>query len=284
MKTRLWCFTNFELDFDYDEYYNSTSAEYIIFGTEVCPKTNRTHHQGFVYFSGARSSIKGVAKQLGKCHVEPCRGNLDQNCDYCEKDSNITEYGVKPKQGHRTDLDAVKDSILNGDLSVEDIVVENPCLFHQYGRTLNKLEDIALRKRFRNWMTLGEWYYGKTGTGKSHKAFEGFSPETHYVLNVQDSGWWCGYSGQEIVIINEFRGQIQFSELLDLLDKYPKTIKRRNREPVPFLAKKVIITSSMRPCDVYSNVLTSTDSIKQLERRLKVVEFSVPFENGTEVV
>lgn len=284
MKTRLWCFTNFNLDFNYEEYYNSTTAEYIIYGTEVCPKTKRTHHQGFVYFSGARSSVKGVAKQLGKCHVEACRGNLDQNCDYCEKDDNITEYGVKPQQGHRTDLCAVKDKILNGDLKVDDIVVENPCLYHQYGRTLNKLEDIALRKRYRNWMTIGEWYYGKTGTGKSHKAFDGFSPETHYVLNIQDGGWWCGYSGQEVVIINEFRGQIQFSELLDLLDKYPKTVKRRGREPVPFLAKKVIITSSMRPCDVYSNIFNDAEAYQQLERRLKIVEFSVQFENGTEVV
>ena len=182
IKTRLWCFTNFDLNFDYNKFFNSSTAEYIIFGTEVCPKTKRTHHQGFVYFSGARGSIKGVSKQLGKCHVEPCRGNLDQNCDYCEKDGNITELGDRPKQGFRNDLEAVKDSILNGDMSVEDICVESPNLYHQYGRTLSKLEDIALRKKYRKWMTQGIWYYGPTGVGKSHKAFEGFSPDTHYVM------------------------------------------------------------------------------------------------------
>ena len=69
-----------------------------------------------------------------------------------------------------------------------------------------------------------------------------------------DGGWWDGYTGQETVIINEFRGGIAYSELLDLLDKYPKTVRRRCREPVPFLAKRVIITSVLQPKEVYCNL------------------------------
>jgi hypothetical protein len=39
-----------------------------------------------------------------------------------------------------------------------------------------------------------------------------------------------------------------FSELLlDLVDRWPKTVKIRNREPRPFLAKTLLITSSMTP-------------------------------------
>lgn len=280
-KTRLWCFTNFNLDFDYNNFLSSTTAEYVIYGTEVCPKTKKTHHQGFVYFSGARGSFKQVAKQLGKCHVEPCKGNLDQNCDYCSKDGNIKEFGVRPKQGHRNDLEAVKETILNGDMSVDDICVENPNLYHQYGRTLNKLEDIALRRKFRTQMTEGTWYYGPTGVGKSHVAFKDFTPETHYVYP-NDNGWWDGYTGQPVVIINEFRGGMMYSELLDLLDKWPKTVRRRGREPVPFLAQKLIITSSLPPDEVYIN-LAVEDKLDQLYRRCKVVKLEA-IGNGTEVV
>jgi hypothetical protein len=235
-------------------------------------------HRGFVYFSGARGSIKGVAKQLGKCNVRPCRGNIDQNCDYCSKDGKVTELGTKPKQGYRNDLDAVKDAILEQKLSVDDICVKNPYLYHQSGRTLSKLEDIALRKKFRTWMTEGIWYYGPTGVGKSHKAFEGFSPDTHYVMP-NDGGWCDGYTGQGTIIINEFRGNIAYEELLELIDWTPKTLRRRGREPVPLLAKKIIITSSLHPTEVYNN-LSQSDSLEQLLRRIKLVKMEQKWLEG----
>ena len=70
-------------------------------------------------------------------------------------------------------------------------------------------------------MTEGYWYYGPTHSGKSHIAFEGYTPDKIYVkdLNVM---WWDGYKQQDIVIINEFRGQLKcymklLRELLHLL-------------------------------------------------------------------
>lgn len=279
LKTRLWCFTNFDLDFKYQEYLDSTTAEYVAYAEEICPKTKKLHHQGFVYFNGARGSMKQVAKQLGKCHVAPCKGNIDQNEDYCSKQGTLMEFGTKPKQGFRNDLEAIKDSILEQKLSVDEICIQNPNLYHQYGRTLNKLEDIALRKRFRTEMTKCEWIYGQTGTGKSHYAFKDYNPETHYVYP-NDGGWWDGYTGQDVVIINEFRGGIMYSELLELLDKWPKTVRRRGREPVPFLAKLVIITSSLSPRKVYHNIEHKADSIDQLLRRIKLVKMEQKWSGG----
>ena len=34
-KSYLWCFTNFNLEFDYKEYYDTTTAEYIVFRRSV---------------------------------------------------------------------------------------------------------------------------------------------------------------------------------------------------------------------------------------------------------
>lgn len=278
MKTRLWCFTSFNLEIDYASIIDTSTAEYIAYGVETCPKTGKTHHQGFIYFSGARGSKKQVGKLLQNSHVDMCRGNLDQNTDYCSKQNDLIEFGDKPKQGFRTDLDAVKEKILDQKLSVDEICIENPNLYHQYGRTLNRLEDIALRKRFRNFMTKGLWLYGKTGTGKSHRAYQDFHPDTHYDFP-NDGGWWDGYKGQETVIINEFRGSITMAELLTLCDKYPKTVRRRGREPVPFLAKNIIITSALPPEDVYCN-LNCSDSIKQIYRRFDVIKMEQKWSEG----
>ena len=47
----------------------------------------------------------------------------------------------------------------------DEIVCEDPEQYHQYGRTLHKLEDIALRKKHRTWMTTCDWLWGPTGVG-----------------------------------------------------------------------------------------------------------------------
>lgn len=261
-----WSFTNFQDDFDYSEVI--ANCDYLIVGREVCPKTEKIHHQCYIEFSSARY-FGGVKKLLKGCHLEASLGGADANKEYCSKDKNvIIEHGTPKQQGKRNDLDEVKKKIENG-LKVDEIVMDNPWIFHQYGRTLSKIEDLCMRKRFRTEMTEGIWYYGETGVGKSHKAFEGYSPDTHYVVNLNDKGWWDGYAQQDIVIINEFRGQITYADMLCLLDKWPYAVPRRGREPLPFISKKVIVTSSMKPADVYHNIDTR-DSIAQLLRRLKV--------------
>ena len=126
-------------------------------------------------------------------------------------------------------------------------------------------------------MTKGIWICGASGSGKSHEAFSDYNPDTHYIKNLQED-WWDGYKGQETVIINEFRGEIRFSELLDLVDKWPKTVKWRCRESVPFLAKRVIITSIKRPEDVYVNQVN--EPWKQFERRFVVKEMEQKCSEG----
>ena len=50
-----------------------------------------------------------------------------------------------------------------------------------YGRTLNFIEDLKMRKLHRSQMTEGIWIFGKTGCGKSHYAFKDFNSDSHYV-------------------------------------------------------------------------------------------------------
>lgn len=290
-RTRLWAFTNYDLDYDYLSYLDSSSAVYIIIGLETCPTTDRLHHQGFVYYSGARNAKRidkywtspSIAKELGKCFVVACNGNLDQNTDYCSKDENVTEYGTKPKQGERTDLEGYRDEILSGSLTVDEICMSNPMAYHQYGRTLNKLEDLALRKKFRKKTTEGIWYYGPTGFGKSYIPFHNWDPDTMYKYP-KDNGWWDGYRGQAIVVINEFRfGTMTYDKILELTEEWPETVNRRNREPAPFLAQKLIVTSPYHPKDVFHDC-DDVDSLEQLERRFKIILVQDWKKSGTEVV
>ena len=128
--------------------------------------------------------------------------------------------GVKPAQGARADLKELKEEIVSGKRTVDEITMDDPMVYHQYGRTLHRIEDIALRKKFRTEMTKGIWYHGTTLKGKSHLAFANFDPETHYVWK-DDNGWQDGYMGQEIVIIDDFRGGGSCPRLSGCKSRYP---------------------------------------------------------------
>lgn len=258
------------------------NIDYMIFGKEVAPTTGTEHLQGYIHFHSKRSK-SAIVKKLKGAHVEIAKGDDFQNQDYCSKNDEHWEFGEPVKQGTRSDLDALKESILNNGLTVDEIVIQNPWYYQNYGRTLNKIEDLAMRKKFRTWMTVGEWIWGPTGVGKSKYAYEGFNPDTHYNWK-DDLGWQDGYCGQETVIINDFRGHIKYEDLLKIMDMHPFEVRRRAREPMPFLAKKIIITSSLPPEKVYRH-RDEEDSLTQLYRRCTVRYFSADGEkNGPEVV
>lgn len=248
--------------------FDGGTVKYVFAGEEVCPETQRIHWQMYVCFKSQRSA-GSVIKLLRPRHVEPMRGSLRANAKYCEKEGNPAfEYGDKPAQGTRTDLIEIADDIKNGK-RVRQILEEDPMAYHKYGRTMERLEDTVLSRRHRDFMTQGVWYFGPTGTGKSHVAFSDYTPETHYVYPVRDKGWWDGYQQQDTVIINDFRGEIPYAEMLQLVDKWPHSVPRRCREPIPFLSKTVIVTSSQEPGEVY-NRRDEEDSIEQLLRRFEV--------------
>lgn len=281
-KSRCWVFTNFNLDFDYSNVFSqlilsspiAKKVRYIAVtkGTEECPTTGRKHKHGWVYFNEQICSLKRVSHMLGGVWCETMKGSLQSNDRYASKDTagELDEWGIRPAQGDRNDLKDVVERIKRGETTADDVCMEDPGYFHMYGRTLQKAEDIALRKRFRTKMTKGIWYCGPTGVGKSHLAFKDFDPDTTYVKPLEDI-WWDGYTGQKTVILNDFRGQIRYSELLCLVDKWPHSVKRRGREPAPFLAERVVVTSSLPPEKVYEGVLDRDDNINQLLRRFEVV-------------
>lgn len=274
-KTRLYAFTTFDLTIDYNQLVGKgKQLSYLAYGEETCPKTKRQHHQGFLRFFNPRGKTKKVLKKigalLGNAHVEPVFGSLAENEAYCSKEGSLHEFGDKPQQGSRQDLRDVVQRIATGE-RVDDILMDDPIFYHQYGRTLREAEAISLRKKFRTWQTEGVWYHGDSGAGKSHRAFEGYNPETHFVKDLTVE-WWDGYTGQPIVILNEFRGQIPLETLLTFVDKWPQAVKWRNKESVPFLAKKIIVTCIMDPIRLYENGNNRWESMTQLTRRFRIVK------------
>lgn len=275
-QARNLCFTLNNYTDDEYKTLQMQDCKYIIIGKEE-GEQKTPHLQGYIEFNSPKR-LTTLKKINTRIHWEARKGTAEQAATYCKKEGNFWESGTISKQGERNDLEDLKKTILDG-AKVDDIVLEKPMLYHQYGRTLNKIEDLAMRRKFRTEMTSGTWYWGETGAGKSHIAFENFNPATHYAYP-NDGGWWDGYTQQETVIINDFRGGITYGELLNLVDKWPHSVRRRNREPIPFTSKHIIITSALEPKDIYCN-LSQNDSLNQLERRFNIVKIE---KTATQVV
>lgn len=269
-KHRNYCFTlNNYTGEDMDEILNDWGAKYVIFGKET-GKSGTKHLQGYVEWKSPRSLLS-MKKLNPRIHWEVRAGTAKQAIEYCKKEGDwMDNGGDESNQGKRSDLLRLRDEILLEGRTVQDIRMNEPEKYHKYGRTLDKLEEDRQSMLKRTWMTEGIWYFGETGVGKSHIAREGIDEDKIYTVKNFDKGWWDEYNGHEIVLFDDFRGNnIEYSFLLQLVDKWDVSVSRRGRKPIPFVAKKVIVTSALQPHEIYYN-LAANDKLDQLYRRFKI--------------
>jgi len=83
---------------------------------------------------------------------------------------------------------------------------------------------------------------GPTGTGKSRWVKETF-PNAYWK---QRSQWWCGYEGQDVIVLDEFYGWLQYDLLLRLCDRYPLFLETKGGQ-VNCLANTIVITTNATP-------------------------------------
>ena len=112
--------------------------------------------------------------------------------------------------------------------------------------------------------------YGATGTGKTARAMA--LTQRAYKWGPHNGAWFDGYCGQSDLILDEYRGQLEYGFLLTMLDKYPYRLQEKGGM-MESRIKRVIITSPMHPRDWYPD-LTGVDSWEsgQLRRRITSIE------------
>lgn len=111
--------------------------------------------------------------------------------------------------------------------------------------------------------------YGPPGCGKTYwcQQHEG----TKY-WKQPSTQWWDGYTGQEITILDEFRGWLPFSNLLRLLDAYPLTVEVKGGQ-VAFTSDQIFLTCNHHPMMWYDKEKVGPTDLKALGRRIDTVYF-----------
>lgn len=235
------------------------------------------HYQGYVELNKSvrHAALRKLGGLWAKAHYEARQGTQQQARSYCQKEegrlAEPVESGVLAVAGKKrsaeTDLQELKSRLLTG-VEPDTIFLEDPMVERNYGRTVERLYEIVKRTQKRNWKPHVVVLYGPSGKGKSRSVWD---VEQHlYPRPLNDSQWWENYTGQEAILMDDYRCSDSFNELLRILDRHPMSVPRRNcKGGQPFLAKRIYITTTIHPKNWYKNVLEETK--EQLMRRLTVI-------------
>lgn len=284
LKSKYWCFTDFHNEVQY--LIASRKFTYLIYGEEICPKNDKfgnegkKHNQGYVEFPNAITlGEKGFLKiTTPRIHYEKRKGTQTQAIDYCKgwtwegdkkifkapffKENIYFEFGTPSEnnQGKRNDLLNLKESLDKGS-KLSEIAENHFESFLKYNRGI--LMYMNIKPKIRNWKTEVYILIGPPGCGKSK-----LCPLNGYWYAPLNNIWWDGYNGHEDVIIDEFYGGLPFTFMLRLMDRYPLNVEIKNGT-VPFLAKRIWITSNKHPSKWYSADKVTDDHWPAFWRRVE---------------
>ena len=239
--------------------------------------------------------LSALKKLFPKVHIEITKGNKKQVEDYINKVGKFEEKGekiiaksqqgeIKGCQGKRTDL-----------ISLDDIslLIENGStprqIFKQYPKALKEqkaVEWLFYNHRAENTPPIRDvkvtWLFGSTGCGKSYTYVElvnKYGEENVYLVSDYEHPFDM-YNGEPIVMFDEFRGQIRYSNLLTILDRYKQQVSARYANKM-MLWSEVYITSPFLPCELYQNARERNaefDSLNQLLRRINTLLYCFKYE------
>ena len=254
---------------------SANQIRYHVFQLETAPTTGTLHVQGYLASKDAKvfSTWKRI---LGdRAHFIGAAGDAQANKAYCTKDSDRVpgtlpyEAGEIPVPGKRNDVLDFAKACRDPTRTLVDVFDQYPCEFLRFPRAMSIIRSVIAPQR--DFKTLGFWFYGSTGCGKSHTIRE-LAPNAYW--KSADNKWWDGYDPivHVDVVIDDFRASMcTFAQLLRLIDQYPFSVESKGGSVV-FRPRRVFISTPRPPTETWTTV--PEEDIRQIVRRLEtIVEF-----------
>lgn len=282
--------------------YDEKKMLYLCFQREIAPSTGKLHWQVFVQFKDKGYGTKYCQKYLNcpNCHLDARRGTPQQASDYChynvsyEKklkgiegyedakdkkgfyvEGSFEEFGniencPKMKQGKRNDLIKEIEKINNGS-KLEDL---DPVAVIKYSKGLKEL--IALKEKkdaTKKGFSPVEVYviYGDSEAGKSKKVYEREGYENVYKLRKPTSRgaeiYFDKYSGEKVLLLDDFYGWLPWCFLLELLDGY--TLQLNQKHGITYKNWDKVYITSNKPYEMWYN--KEGDELDPLKRRINFI-------------
>lgn len=252
---------------------------------------NGNHHSHLILEAKNQTRFSAIQKLYPAIHVELTRGSREQVIAYLNKSGKHEEkshttvvpminHGIieANQQGKRTDLETIQELLETG-LSPEQIMRQN-LSYRKFSKMIKehyyqmRVENAPLVKN----MTV-YWHLGGSGTGKSFQQVQlkkTFGTDNVYVLSDYGTGGLDNYTGEPILFMDEFKGDIDYQTFLKLLDVYPNQVHARYSN-IYALWNTVHISSIFTPYQIYKMLVPDEkrkhDPIQQLYRRIHIIVY-----------
>lgn len=270
--------------------------DYFCMADEVA-KTGTFHTHIFIY-SHSPIRFSTLKNRFPIAHIEKAIGSAKQNRDYILKtgkwengekaetsvEGSFYEYGTLPKEREENNpkMSMLIENIRDGKQTTE--IIEDAPEFAFRIRDIDALRQVLNAEKYlsENRDLYVTYIFGASGTGKTRSIYKKHNAKdicriTNYRTGKGVS--FDGYSGQDVLVFEEFNSQIPIEEMLNFLDIYPLNLPARYNDRTACY-KKVYITSNIPLSEQYKDVqVYRPETWKAFLRRIhKVLEY---LEDGT---
>lgn len=243
---------------DYDSvrkfFENLEDCKYCCGQLEIGNAENTKHIQSFVVFKNPKSFDR-VRVLFPTAHIDVVNGTNTQCRDYCTKKETKFEepfeFGTFAEMRARTDVKNFFDLLDSGatDMEIRELY---PQLYLKEFKKMNELRLIRKKEIYSKQCRDVEvtYIYGSSGVGKSTYVNELVANDSVFRVDSFDKAAFTDYAGEDTLVIDEFKGQINLQFMNRLLDCFPLKV-RGLCSLLPACFTKVYIISNFAYKDLY---------------------------------
>lgn len=231
------------------------------------------HLQGYIHMK-KNARVSAVERLLGgRAHIEKARGNHAQCVAYCTKEE--TRVGGPWYWPDKAAVEGWKGAGTRSDLSAA-------CEIARSGRPLTEIDDVTLVRNYRGLQFLSRVHnppamrdsvavmciYGPPGIGKTTACYERFDSQP-FTPTITENGmaWFDGYEGQEILLLDDYKGQLPIHQFNQICDRFPYLAPVKGG----FVAARwrlVVILTNVDPEHWYARYGQRQDEVGAVYRRI----------------
>ena len=266
-RSKNWCFTvnnpiiGYDAVHGKDAHLDDKGIQYIIVGRERGKEEQTDHLQGYVQFQTERvfnKALQILSKVFRKKpHIERQKARQNTKArDYCLKDGVYTEWGqfcdnARNRATKGASVTETRRSVYaqlqSGESTIKQAIDSNP-------EEILFIERCAKYGKGRQTEAKVCFLYGQTGCGKTFSTNKVLGAAgIDYYKKPPGKGWFDGYRGEKVIVLEEFRTCLSLSVFLSMTDINPPSLEIKGSY-MPNMATHFICISNKCPEDQYPNV------------------------------
>ena len=267
---------------DYDSvrkfFENLEDCKYCCGQLEIGNAENTKHIQSFAVFKNPKSFDR-VRVLFPTAHIDVVNGTNTQCRDYCTKSETKVEepfeFGTFSEMRARTDVKNFFDLLDSGatDMEIRELY---PQLYLKEFKKMNELRLIRKKEIYSKQCRDVEvtYIFGSSGVGKSTYVNELVANDSVFRVDSFDKAAFTDYSGEDTLVIDEFKGQLNLQFMNRLLDCFPLKV-RGLCSLLPACFTKVYIVSNFSYNELYKteqieNVGQYAGFVRRLNNIIKI--------------